>query len=105
MLGTIIAYKQNKHVGVDLVIQKLGPQAKKPVEIAGMLLVIGILSLVTYGGSQYFLTVYKTPAPATELPMGIMALALLVCMVAMLGITIIRLIERIKAPVGMEGKH
>lgn len=105
MLGTIIAYAQNKHVGVDLVVQKLNPKARRVVDIVGMLLITTILTLVTYGGIKYYLTVYKTPAPATGLPMGIMALAMLVCMLAMIGITLIRLIGRTKIPAEMEEKQ
>jgi TRAP-type C4-dicarboxylate transport system permease small subunit len=102
MLGTIIAYKQNKHVGVDLVIQMLKPKARKVVDIIGMVLTATILTLITNGGFKYLLKVYKTPAPATELPMGIMALALLVCMVAMIGITLIRLIKCLRTSAEME---
>lgn len=104
MLGTIIAYQHNKHVGVDLVIQKLKPKARKAVDIIGYAIILIILSLITNGGYKYLMKVYKTPAPATNLPMGIMALALLVCMVSMIGITLIRLVKCIKTSAEMEGK-
>ena len=103
MLGTIIAYQHNKHVGVDLVIQRLKPKTRKAVAIVGNVIIIIILSLITNGGYKYLMKVYKTPAPATGLPMGIMALALLVCMVSMIGITLIRLVKCIKASAEMEG--
>lgn len=102
MLGAIIAYSQNKHVGVDLVLKKLKPKALRVVTGVGLVLVLTILVIVFYGGINYFLTIWRTPAPATGLPMGILAVALLVCMGAMIFITIKRLIQCVRGGAAKE---
>ncbi|RGX52806.1 TRAP transporter small permease [Anaerotruncus sp. AF02-27] len=96
MLGALIAYRENKHVGVDLVVSKLKGKTRMTVDIIGLLVILIILSVVLYGGWGYFLTVSHTPAPATNLPMGIMAMALLVCVAGMMLIALTRILGDLK---------
>ena len=96
MLGALIAYRENKLVGVDLVVSKLKGKTRMTVDIIGLLVILIILSVVLYGGWGYFLTVSHTPAPATNLPMGIMAMALLVCVAGMMLIALTRILGDLK---------
>ncbi|MFA5634752.1 MAG: TRAP transporter small permease [Anaerovoracaceae bacterium] len=96
MLGAIVAYREGKHVGVDLLINALRPKAKRIVMLIGEAVAITILGIVLYGGLKYYAVIYKTPAPATGIPMGILAIALIVCMVSMLGYTVSGFIKLLK---------
>lgn len=96
VLGAIVAYKQGKHVGVDLVITRLGPGSRRVVFIVGDLLVIAILVILLYGSYKYFLNNYYVPASASRLPTGILSASLLVCSLSMLAISVKKLINDLR---------
>lgn len=54
ILGAIIAYYQNKHVGVDLLVEKLHGTAKLVIQLICELVVVFSLLILCYGGWVYF---------------------------------------------------
>jgi len=82
-LGTIVAFKDNKHVGVDIVITKLTGKVRLVVDIIGYLLMMFVVAIMAWGGYNYFLIAMTSKGPATGIPFSYVVLALIVAAVAM----------------------
>ncbi len=56
MLGTALAYGQHSHLGVDILLQNITPEARRLAEIAIHAIVLTFVAAVmVYGGTQLFL--------------------------------------------------
>lgn len=87
-LGTILAYREGRHVGVDLLITALKPRARAVVELFGQILVVATFLLILYGGWEYFLTSAASPGPATNIPFGFVSSSILLTALSILGMSI-----------------
>jgi len=96
MLGAVIAYKDNGHVGVDLVVSKLKGRTKEAFVLATRVLVLAMLGLLVHGALNYYSLVATTPSVATNLPMGVVAASLVVCSVSMFFMTITKMVQNVK---------
>ncbi len=85
-LGTIAAYREGRHIGVDLLISKLSGRSAVVVKTVGRLVEIGVFALVLWGGVEYFFTSAASPGPATGIPYGFVAISVVVTAAAILGI-------------------
>jgi len=85
-LGTIVAYKDGRHIGVDLLISNLKGRNLIIVKAIGRLVEIGVFALVFWGGVEYFITSAASPGPATGIPFGFVAASVIVTAAAILGI-------------------
>lgn len=77
-LGSIVAYKEGKHIGVDLLTATLKGKPRVVVLVLGQLVVIGAFLLVLWGGWEYFLTSAASPGPATDIPFGFVSVSILI---------------------------
>ena len=96
MLGAVVAYKDNGHVGVDLVVTRLKGRTKQAFVFFTRILILLILGVLVHGAVTYFNLVSTTPSPATNLPMGVVAASLVFSSVAMFIMTIAKMIQNVK---------
>ena len=87
-LGTIVAYKEGKHIGVDLLLTALHGTARRTVALIGELLVLATFLLVLWGGWEFFLTSAASPGPATEIPFGFVSVSIIIVALAIIAMTI-----------------
>lgn len=87
-LGTIVAYKEGKHIGVDLLLTSLHGLAKRTVALIGELLILATFLLVLWGGWEFFLTSAASPGPATEIPFGFVSVSIIVVALAIIAMTL-----------------
>lgn len=90
-LGAVIAYYQNKHVGVDLVIEKLHGAARLVMLMIGELLVVLALVMLIYGSWGYYISTYTQDSAALPIPLGIITITPLVMGVGMLPKTFLQI--------------
>lgn len=83
-LGAIIAYYQNKHVGVNLLVENLSGIYKLFIQIIADLAVIFAIYLLCRGGFKYFMATYTQDSAALPIPLGIITITPLVMGIAML---------------------
>ncbi|MEH7237592.1 TRAP transporter small permease [Bacillus sp. JJ1562] len=69
-LGAIGAFKNNEHLGVDMLVKRLPVKAKKVVIVLGDLLMLFVLFLVLDGSWKMTLINIDSHAPATGLPLA-----------------------------------
>lgn len=86
--GTILAYREGRHVGVDLLLVALKPKARARVELIGQVLVIATFLLILFGGWEYFKTSAASPGPATNIPFGFVSSSILLTAVSIIGMSI-----------------
>lgn len=103
-LGTIVAFVENSHIGVDLVISRLGRKSKFVVSLIGYVMMCASLVLASIGSWRYFMRTYNVPAPASRLPQGVLTVSLLIAMTACLVIAVTKTIKLILIFV-QEGKE
>jgi len=87
-LGAIIAYREGKHIGVDLLLATLHGTPRKVVALIGELLVMAAFILVLWGGWQFFLTSAASPGPATEIPFGFVSVSIIFVSVSIIVMSI-----------------
>jgi TRAP-type C4-dicarboxylate transport system permease small subunit len=84
VLGSILAYNENKHVGVDVLINALHGLPRLIVLLIGDAVVLTILGLLLVGSWRYFLATALLKSPASGIPMGVITVTSLVLAAAML---------------------
>lgn len=104
-LGAILGYYQNKHVGVDLLVNSLHGAAKLAVQIVAELIVVYALYVMVHGGLKYFISTINLDSAAIPIPMGIITVTPLVMGVAMLPKTILLIWDHIKEYKNDKKKH
>lgn len=95
-LGAILAYKEGKHVGVDVLVSALKGKKKLFVQILGHIIVLGCLLVIGWGAWNYFLITAHTPAPSSNLPFGVVSVAAIVLVVCMLIIAFFNILKDIR---------
>ena len=88
-LGAILAYYQNKHVGVDILVNSLHGIAKLVIQIIAELIVMYALYIMISGGWRYFISTINLDSAAIPIPMGIITVTPFLMGIAMLPKTIL----------------
>lgn len=95
-LGAIVAYNENKHVGVTMLVDKLTGVKKLIILLLSDLVVILAVMIIGVGGFIYFNMTAVLKSPASNLPMGIITITALITAVAMVVRTILLMKEHIE---------
>jgi TRAP-type C4-dicarboxylate transport system permease small subunit len=74
-LGSIVAYREGRHIGVDFLIVALRGTAKKTATLIGQVTILGTFLLVLWGGWEFLLTSAASPGQATEIPFGFVSVS------------------------------
>lgn len=94
-LGTIVAYKDNKHVGVDILTSKLSGLPRLIIDLIGYVVIMAVISVMAWGAYNYLLISTTSKGPATGIPFSYVVLALLVSAVSMGGLCIKKAIQEL----------
>jgi TRAP-type transport system small permease protein len=92
-LGAVLAVRERAHVGVDMLVQRLGPVAKKTALAAMNLFILYALWLFAEGSWQQTVIGLQSRTAVTGIPQAAYAVAGLVCALAMAALYIIDLIR------------
>jgi TRAP-type C4-dicarboxylate transport system permease small subunit len=90
-LGAVLAVRERAHVGVDMLVQRLGSTARKIALTAVNLLILYALWLFAEGSWQQTLIGLQSRTAVTGIPQAAYAAAGLVCALAMAALYIIDL--------------
>lgn len=74
-LGAITAYKDDQHVGVDLITSRLKGVPKKIVELSGYVLVLVAVGVMTQGGLEFTIISLSSLGPATGIPFSFISIS------------------------------
>lgn len=96
--GAIEAFYRKKHIAVDMVVDMLSGTPRKVVDICGILLAMGAMSLLLYGGVQYVLQTLDTYSVATSVNMSLINGTLPIMALAALAMQARDLIRLIRTP-------
>ncbi|AEG60662.1 TRAP transporter small permease [Desulforamulus ruminis] len=95
-LGTITAYKDNQHIGVDLITSRLKGVPKKVVDLAGYILVLIAVGVMLSGGLGFTKIAMSTLGPATGIPFSFISASYVLAAVMIGFITIGKIIKLCK---------
>lgn len=74
-LGAITAFKDGKHVGVDLLTSRLKGVPKKVIEIIGYVLVLFAIAVMVKGGIGFTILSMSSKGPATGIPFSYVSIS------------------------------
>jgi TRAP-type C4-dicarboxylate transport system permease small subunit len=77
-LGALIVLKEGAHIGVDLVISRLNPPARKAAALISNLLMLGITLLMLKGGIVQLKINWDVKTPASGFPVSAYVLSIVV---------------------------
>lgn len=89
-LGAIGALKDNKHLGVDLLLRKLPPNLYKLIYVIGQIVILFLLLIILHGSWKMTLLNVNNYSPAIGLPLSSIFLVGIVMSVCMWAIVIYR---------------
>lgn len=92
-LGTIAAFKDGQHVGVDVLIKTLKGTKLLVFKTIGYIAIFIALGVVLVGSISYVRTSMPSLGPATGIPFGIMAFSLTLAMVSMLSLVVVDMVK------------
>ena len=92
-LGTIAAFKDGQHVGVDMFVNMMPSKVKKIVVLIGQVITMAVFVVMFVGGVDYMKTGGSSEGPSTGIPFGYMSVAICVASLAMAGILIRQMIR------------
>jgi TRAP-type C4-dicarboxylate transport system permease small subunit len=87
-LGTIVAYREGRHIGVDFLIAALRGTARKTVVLIGQIAILATFLLVLVGGWEFLLTSAASPGPSTEIPFGFVSVSIIVVALSIIVMTL-----------------
>lgn len=87
-MGAITAYKENVHLGVDTLVQKLSATNKRRLFIFNNILLAVTMGLCAHGAWQLVLLTTAQVSAALRLPLACVYAAGLICSVAMVVISL-----------------
>ncbi len=67
-LGSIVAFKDNEHLGVDTLVRRLSARGKKILYIVNCVIILATMGLVFWGSWQLTLLNVDQSSPAINLP-------------------------------------
>ena len=93
-LGSVLMLRDNGHLGVHTVTKKLPRAGKLACKFVSDVAVLGCCVLLTYGGWRIVKLNMTNIAPVSEIPLGVVYFACLVCSVGM-GTLLLRSLYRL----------
>ena len=90
-IGSIIALKDNLHLGVDTVVSRLSPKAKRILFIVNEIILLIILVMLLDGAYELTMINRDQSSPAINLPYAYVYVSGVIMAVAMIGITAYKL--------------
>lgn len=86
--GALIAYRENSHLGVDFLVQKLSIKGKKTLFFINNLIILFILGLFIVGAWSYVMITRDQWSPALDIPLGIVYISGLLSVGGMIIVTL-----------------
>lgn len=102
-LGTIAAFKDGQHVGVDMFVNMMPSKIKKVVVFIGQIITMAVFAVMFFGGIDYMKTGGSSEGPSTGIPFGYMSVAICVASLAMAGILLKQMIRGWRGAARKEG--
>jgi TRAP-type C4-dicarboxylate transport system permease small subunit len=102
-LGTVAAFKDKQHVGVDILVAFLPRRPKLIVGLIGDFIVLFVLAIMFVGGIAFTRTGGATPGAATGIPFGFMSVAIILAAVAMAVLLVMDMYRKVTARAGGDG--
>lgn len=99
-LGTVAAFKDKQHVGVDILVTYLPAAPRFIVGLIGDFIVLFVLAIMFVGGIAFTRTGGATPGAATGIPFGFMSVAIIFAAVAMAVLTLADMYKKFAARSG-----
>lgn len=87
-LGTMIAYFEGRHVGIDMLVSRLHGMKQFVVKMIAHIVVMICLIVMGLGAGEYFLLTATDPSPSAKIPFGVISGMAIVLVVFMTIITI-----------------
>lgn len=81
-IGAVVAYRDDKHVGVDILVSHLKGKARLIVNLIGYGLIMIAVSVMAWGGYNYSAISVTSLGPSTGIPFLYVAMSILVAAVA-----------------------
>lgn len=72
-LGAMLAYKEGKHVGIDMLVSRLRGGTKLAVKLICQLAVFACLGILGVGSYHYFILTAGDPSPSAGIPFGMIS--------------------------------
>ncbi|WP_263773100.1 TRAP transporter small permease [Propionivibrio soli] len=95
-LGSVLMLKDNGHLGVHTLTKKMSLGGKKACKFLSDLITFGCCILLTIGGWKVVVLNMPNIAPVSDIPLGVVFVACLVCSVGM-GILLLNSMYRLLA--------
>ena len=95
-LGSVLMLRDNGHLGVHTLTKKMPLAGKKVCKFLSDLITFGCCVLLTVGGWKVVVLNMPNIAPVSEIPLGVVFIAVLVCSVGM-GILLLNSMYRLLA--------
>ena len=96
-LGAMIASFEKRHVGVDMLTNRLTGLAKLAVNILAQLIILVVLLVLIAGAFKYFEITAPQPLPATGVPFAVLSGAAVIMVLFMIGISLRDIFNVLKA--------
>jgi TRAP-type transport system small permease protein len=93
-LGSVLMLRENGHLGVHTITKKLPLGGKKVAKFLSDSFTLACCVLLTYGGWKLVVMNMANIAPVSEIPLGVVFTAILVCSVGM-GVLLLNSIFRL----------
>ena len=93
-LGSVLMLRDNGHLGVHTLTKKLPLAGKKVCKFLSDVITLACCVVMTYGGWKIVKINMNNIAPVSEIPLGVVYIALLVCSVGM-GALLVRSLYRL----------
>ncbi|SHJ78496.1 TRAP transporter small permease [Desulfofundulus thermosubterraneus] len=95
-LGAITAYKDNKHIAVNLITARLKGLPKKIIELAGYMLVLVAAGVMFKGGLEFTQQSISSLGPATGIPFSFITFSYVLATVFIGAMTLGRIVNVIR---------
>lgn len=90
-LGAIVAYRENAHLGVDTLVQRLSIRGKKVLFIVNNVLIVVTMALVAQGTFELTLLTMDQRSPSMDMPLAYVYVSGLIASVSMVAIGVANL--------------
>ena len=102
-LGSFLAYINDEHLGLDIVVKKMPPTLRKIVAVCTNALVIFALYAVLEGGYLMMMANFDWLSPAAEIPQGYVYIVIPISCVLMILQTLLKTYYIVTAPSSAQG--
>ncbi len=95
-LGAVLAYVHDEHLGLDIVVRLFPRRVQQGLAVAGDLLIIVAVYLLTHGGAVLMRDSWEWGSPATDTPYGYVYTVVPFCGVLLILQTLGKMVEHIR---------